>query len=412
MATRTDLLLAQALSQFGAGLGRNLAGRKQRKMDERFAQAFLGPEATAQDYVDPRSMEMAGKIMGGGPAPNMMAALGATSGAIQADQAAQAANQKRAQLAEMFKDPQMAAFMKQGIAQAKAAEMMPKKPPKISDMAMSVADGIMLMDPKTGQLKFQRTKEKDVTKVLKPGDTVWDPDTGEIIFQAPENLKMKSWITTESRMGENGIPEERSMIVFENGSSIPVGEFGPTGKSFSLSSPMMGSAERRSWNEKIQETRRSLREFENIRGMFDPEFLTTVGRARSTAAEAMSRWNVLDLFPGEKERYEDKTKFFAAVSDRANRYIKEITGAQMSEAEASRLLKAIPNVADDPAAFMQKLNFVMEVSEAALDQYERVLAKTDSPEAARMAGNMVVNTMMDEYGSPDEELPEGATEIP
>jgi molybdopterin converting factor small subunit len=146
--------------------------------------------------------------------------------------------------------------------------------------------------------------------------------------------------------------------------------------------------------------------------MFDPDFLTTVGRARSGVSEVMSRFGVLDLFPGEKERYEDKAKFFAAVSDRANRYIKEITGAQMSEAEANRLLKAIPNVKDDPAGFVQKLNFVMEVSEAALDQYERIFAQSSSPEAARMAGNMVVNTMMDEYGGQDEELPEGATEIP
>jgi hypothetical protein len=402
MATRSDFLLYQALTGLGQGLGSHFGRKRQKKQNDQFAQAFLGPESTPQDFVSPKSMQLAGQLTGG-MAPGIGGAIanfGAQSGlASQADQASQAANQKRAQLAEMFKDPQMAAMMKQGIAQAEVSEMMPQKPSKISDMVMSVTDGVMIMDPETQELKFKKTKVADVTKVLKPGDTVWHPGTGEVLFQVPENSKMKSWMTTESRMGESGIPEERPMIVFENGSKIPVGDFGPTGKSFSLSSPMMGSAERRSWNEKIQETRRSLREFENIRDMFDPEFLTTVGRARSTAAEAMSRWNVLDLFPGEKERYEDKTKFFAAVSDRANRYIKEITGAQMSEAEASRLLKAIPNVKDDPAGFMQKLNFVMEVSEAALDQYERIFAQSGSPEAARVAGNMVVNTMMDEYGS-------------
>ena len=47
--------------------------------------------------------------------------------------------------------------------------------------------------------------------------------------------------------------------------------------------------------------------------------------------------------------------FKADVQDTLNRYIKEMTGAQMSEAEAKRLLAAMPTMRDNDQTFMEKL---------------------------------------------------------
>ena len=68
----------------------------------------------------------------------------------------------------------------------------------------------------------------------------------------------------------------------------------------------------------------------------------------------------------------------------------------MSEAEASRLLTAIPNVKDNPDQFLSKLNFVIGVSQEALNQYEKVLWSTNSPDSARAAADLIVREMMDQ----------------
>lgn len=410
MTTRADYLLYQALSQFGSGLGSMMAQRKQKKRDQQFIDQMF---PNVEPQVDPQQMQLISAITGAAPGLAGAVSAAGNQGAamVGAKQQAAAQNAANARMREMFKDPQMAAMLKQGMAQAQIAQMMPKQR-NIGDMVMSVADGVMIMDPKTGSLNFHRTKKEDITKVLKPGDVIYNQETGGVEFQVPENTRMKSWLSEENRMGPDGIPETRPQIVFENGSTIPVGEWGVSSRSFSIGQPLMSKAERASWREKIEETRRSLREFADIKGMFDPEFLTLAGRARSGVNKIMDQFGVLDLFPGEKERYSDRNEFFTVVSTRANQYIKDITGAQMSEPEARRLLKAIPNVEDNPQMFWDKLNSVIRISESALDQYEKVLYETGDQDAARAASDMTVRTMIDTFDLEDDDavpagLPEG-----
>lgn len=77
------------------------------------------------------------------------------------------------------------------------------------------------------------------------------------------------------------------------------------------------------------------------------------------------------LSPEQKKEYAKATETIALITGDLNRYIKEITGAQMSEKEVIRLKQALANVGvtgnlgqvfgdgDDPIAFMVKLDITM-----------------------------------------------------
>jgi hypothetical protein len=95
------------------------------------------------------------------------------------------------------------------------------------------------------------------------------------------------------------------------------------------------------------------------------------------------------LKPGQ-EGYDELVKLTTFISDverNSARMIKDMTGAQMSEAEARRLLKGIANSTDSPAAFEGKLrsaiNEIQRVYDNYLIQYnqfsgnDRMLAKLD-----------------------------------
>jgi hypothetical protein len=395
MTTQADMMLMRALTMFGSGIGQGLDRRRQRKQNEEFAD-MIAPMSEPEDYMNPQDTQliqalsgavpgMAGMVSGAGMQGNQMLDASAASGQQ---------NQQAQQLRAAMKDPQIAAMMKQGYAQAQLSNMMPQKPEVIQTNW-----GVFEKQPDGTLRTLTKPDEKKNRRVLKPGDILYDEDTGEVMARVPSDVKQKTWLSEESRMGENGVPEVRPTIIREDGTSVPAGPWGPASKAFGITTPVMGLGERAKWREKIEDTRKSLREFKEIKRMFDPDFLTMAGRARSGVGEVMSRFGVIDQFPGEKERYSDRNEFFAAVSDRANRYIKEITGAQMSEAEANRLLTAIPNVKDDPVAFTDKLNRVISVSEAALDQYEQVIWQTGSEDAARSAADRVVREMMGDTDS-------------
>jgi len=391
MATRADMMLVDAMTQFGQGLGSMLGRRRMGREAEEEAERLFPNIPMMPDQVTPEGNALVSAMTGGMPGGGM--AADAMGMAYQAT--AQAGNQQIGLMndenalvrALIGKDPRMLAQVKE--------QMLAARMPKEQEL-IQTNWGVFQQQP-DGSLKTLTEPPKDKKRrVLKPGDVLYDEETGEVLTRIPEDVKQKTWLSEESRMGDNGVPEVRPTIIREDGTSIPAGPWGPSSRAFGITTPVMGTGERAKWRDRIEETRRSLREFGEIKRMFDPEFLTTVGRARSGVGEIMSRFNVIDLFPGEKERYSDRNEFFTAVSDRANRYIKEITGAQMSEAEASRLLTAIPNVKDDPVAFSDKLNRVISVSESALDQYEKVLWSTRNEDAARAAADRVVRAMMGE----------------
>jgi hypothetical protein len=73
---------------------------------------------------------------------------------------------------------------------------------------------------------------------------------------------------------------------------------------------------------------------------------------------------------------EDYTTFKEDAWDNFNRYVKEITGAQMSENEVSRLRLAIPDPArDGPVAFKAKMTRAIQVLDRAGNVYRSMLDK-------------------------------------
>jgi len=84
---------------------------------------------------------------------------------------------------------------------------------------------------------------------------------------------------------------------------------------------------------------------------FDPDFLTYQGQTKQFFRRVGDKFNLLS--DGQKEELVRFTAFKRNSLNGLNRYIKLITGAQMSEAEADRLRKAYPDVENaSPSEFV------------------------------------------------------------
>lgn len=88
---------------------------------------------------------------------------------------------------------------------------------------------------------------------------------------------------------------------------------------------------------------------------FDPSFLTYGGKINSKLLELKDKVGVTPLAPEEQQFLESFSAFEQEAAEGLNLYIKYITGAQMSEAEAQRLKLGYPNLEDSPVQFETKL---------------------------------------------------------
>jgi len=94
----------------------------------------------------------------------------------------------------------------------------------------------------------------------------------------------------------------------------------------------------------IAETRASVDALNNIKELYDD--------AKTRTGPVVGRLDpILGVFGWTTQEQED---FMAATSAFRNRIIKEITGAQMSEVEAKRILKQVPQETDPPARWEAK----------------------------------------------------------
>lgn len=129
---------------------------------------------------------------------------------------------------------------------------------------------------------------------------------------------------------------------------------------------------------KLFDATEGIARLESIRGRFRPEY-----------QQIATRWNAF------KTRWREKLDLNVSADDLAlledfsayrrdsigniNRYIKEITGAQMSEAEAKRLRKAVPDPGDgifdgdSPTEFLSKMNATFKSLRLATARYTYTL---------------------------------------
>jgi hypothetical protein len=92
----------------------------------------------------------------------------------------------------------------------------------------------------------------------------------------------------------------------------------------------------------IAEAQASIDNLQNLRGLFDESFVGPIAGRVGTVNQIFGR--------NEAQR----ERFIAATAAFKNQIIKEITGAQMSEVEANRILKQIPDVNDPPSVWLAK----------------------------------------------------------
>lgn len=111
-----------------------------------------------------------------------------------------------------------------------------------------------------------------------------------------------------------------------------------------IASIMMGQPAAAAERTAIAKTRASIDALDNLKTLFDSAQTETgpiVGRIAPTKG-------LFGLTTKEQE------SFMAATSAFKNAIIKEITGAQMSEVEAKRIMKQVPDITDPPARWQAK----------------------------------------------------------
>lgn len=107
----------------------------------------------------------------------------------------------------------------------------------------------------------------------------------------------------------------------------------------------------------LNDTGKGLHRLFQIENSFDPEYLT-YGTQWGSKWSAFKDKAGLGLTQDERANLNKYTEFTTNTLSNLNRYIKEITGAQMSEKEADRLMKAMPNLGDSPIQFKTKMDTV------------------------------------------------------
>lgn len=118
---------------------------------------------------------------------------------------------------------------------------------------------------------------------------------------------------------------------------------------------------------------------ENLQSMMDEfqtdpdlqEYFTLGGKIEFTYSKVKDYLGKLDKGSPERAKFQKIARFVARVERNSARMIKAMTGAQMSEAEAQRLLKGIANSTDTSAQFAGKLQAAIEEFQALGARYER-----------------------------------------
>ena len=102
-----------------------------------------------------------------------------------------------------------------------------------------------------------------------------------------------------------------------------------------------------------------------IERQFRPEFQEIGAKWDAIKLSARDKSGLMPLDVGEKQRLTQFSQFKRNAIDAMNQYIKSVTGAAMTNAEAERILRGLPNTGtglfdgDSPTEFKAKLDDTM-----------------------------------------------------
>ena len=211
------------------------------------------------------------------------------------------------------------------------------------------------------------------------GVAVFDPKTGNVrtaIDPREESAKPPSGYTFDGQGGLQfipGGPADPAVKAAGRGPGMAL-EVGPDG---TVRFGEAGLENARSTNNALEAKAIGQQDLvANFRWMEDSIFnapdslgaLTLNGQALM-AIDNWSDWLGFEnaTTPEQKARVDAMNNFRTGAFDVMNEYIRSITGAAMTNSEAERILKGVPNPqSDGPRAFMTKLNTVRDRAEAAL----------------------------------------------
>lgn len=129
----------------------------------------------------------------------------------------------------------------------------------------------------------------------------------------------------------------------------------------------------------------NLERFRRVAKLYRPEFQTIESQLAIMGASLADRSDTLRrmLSPEQLQLVQDYSRYRQAAAETTNWYIKIVTGAQMSEAEAKRLMKAVPDIENDsPSQFEGKLLEGIRQQRLALYRYN-YLTKTGVTDLAQ-----------------------------
>lgn len=132
--------------------------------------------------------------------------------------------------------------------------------------------------------------------------------------------------------------------------------------------------------EKIISGKEQIARMQSIAAEFKPEY-QEIGTRLSASWTGLKATLGKDVSPQEAQQLTEFKKYQRKAIENINLYIKEITGAQMSEREADRLRLAQPDPGekwyqgDDPITFKSKMDDVLKTARAAVARYEYYRSK-------------------------------------
>lgn len=174
------------------------------------------------------------------------------------------------------------------------------------------------------------------------------PDTQLQEVYDPNSPTGTRFVPRTEAAGQPGKPPSGMEITTPEGTTIRTGVRSGAG---GMAKPTQAALEK-----EIVNAQAGIQRLSQIRSSFKPEYLqlpTKIAMAYSRGKEYLG----MELSEEEETALAGYSAFQRDAVDSLNRYIKEITGAQMSEAEADRIRKGIPDPEKDvPTQFKAKLD--------------------------------------------------------
>lgn len=226
----------------------------------------------------------------------------------------------------------------------------PKKPPGLD--VTHLQSGINIVEVTDGQGNTR------TTTMVVPQDSDWQIKEVSHSIDTDSGEEINKLVRVDT---ETGLTQD---LYYPDGGTVI------SGTNVSVNAEKVPSGAMSKWWDQYSAASLSLKQLKSLEPVKEAimSALTVGGKIELAWGNIISS---LGIDPGPE--FAEMTTGLAKAQHVANLYIKTITGAQMSEREASRLLKAIPSPRDNPAQWLAKLDAAIELADMAMKHYEELI---------------------------------------